>query len=226
MRSDFFPRRDADLAIFTTNFSEQLASKATQVGLLASDATLFAGLNSAWISALNIAKEPVTRTKPTIATKDEARAAVVAKLREYAARIQKFGGTTDTLRADFGLPIPKQRTPIPVPQEIPQIEIKRRVGTSIVLRLSEATGRRTKPAGVQSARIFTYVGPMVPTDPDLWKTEGVSSKTEIEIDFPSTLAPGTTVWITAAWSNPRGQLGIAAAPISTTIAGGGISMAA
>jgi hypothetical protein len=225
MYTDFVPNRESQLVSFTNNFGEQLTSKFAQVGRLSTDATAFAALNTAWVNAYAVAVEPATRTKSAVAAKNAAKRACVAKLRELAGLIQKFSGTTDALRADFGLPVPKQRSPIPVPTAIPNVEVTRRYGNTVIARLSDASGKFAKPKGVQGARVFTFVGPTPPTNPDQWRNEGQATRTEVELVFEGTSA-GDVVWICAAWYNPRGQLGPGSAPISTNIAGGSMSLAA
>lgn len=220
MYRDFLPRRDSELVAYTSNFAQQLTAKFAQVGRTQGDATAFAALNSAWVAAYNAAYDPETRTRGTVAAKDDAKRACVAKLRELAGLIQKFSGTTNQLRADFGLREQKQRSPIPVPSTYPGVLVKARDGGAVNIRLSDlSTGRYTKPAGVQGARIFTFVGANPPASPDLMKDEGQATRTDIQIDFPGVPA-GSTVWICAAWYNPRGQLGPGSPLISTVIAGG------
>jgi hypothetical protein len=225
MPSNFVPTRESLLVTFTNNFSEQLTAKFAQVGRLATDATAFAALNTVWANAYSVAIEPVTRTKSTVAAKNAAKRACVAKLRELSALIQKFSGTTDALRADFGLNPPKQRSPIGIPTEIPKILVFERVGEKVYIRLLDASDRRTMPVGVQGARVFTYVGPTPPASVDDWRNEGQTTRSEVELEFNNVPA-GSTVWVTAAYYNPRGQLGTACNPISTVIAGGALQIAA
>jgi hypothetical protein len=224
MNRDYVPTREAELVTFTNNFAEQLTAKFAQVGRTSQDATAFAALNAAWVASYATASNPPTRTKPSVQAKNTARRACVAKLRELAGLIQKFSGTTNELRADFLLPIPAQRSPIAIPTAIPNIEVRNRYGNTVVIRLSEPTGRRVMPKGVQGARVYTYVGPTAPTDPNAYFLEGQTTRNEVELQFDTALTPGTTVWITAAYYNPRGQLGPGATPISTVLAGGALNV--
>jgi hypothetical protein len=225
MPADFKPNREADLVGFTTNFSNQLSAKFELVGRSAADASTFADLNSAWVSAYNTANEPSTRTPPAIQGKNAAKAACVDKLRELVGLIQKFRGTTDALRRDFGLPIRKKKTPIPIPSNIPTAEVVKRYGQTVVVRLHDGSRRRAKPTGVAGARVYTFVGTSAPTDPGEWFFERQATTTEVTLHFDASLAPGTKVWITAQWYNPRGQVGQASPAISTVLAGGTTSLA-
>lgn len=226
MRSDFVPGTESLLVGFTTNFFNVLTLRATQVGLTAADATALGLLNSAWVESYATATEPSTRTKPAIEAKDACKAACVEKIREFAAHIQSYSGTTDELRAEFGLLIPKPRKPVPVPTIIPVVEVAKRWGTTIVYRIHDGSGRARKPAGVQGVRCYTFAGPTPPEDVSGWSAEGQSTRMEVEIEYDSALPPGTKVWFTAAYYNPRGQVGPGCLPYSAILAGGAMSVAA
>jgi hypothetical protein len=95
------------------------------------------------------------------------------------------------------------------------------------IRLSDATGvRRGKPAGVQGARLYTHVGPAAPVEIRDWNFEGQTTRVTADVEFPLTTPPGTVVWITAQWYNPRGETGPGCPPVSTTIVGGAMRQAA
>ena len=108
------------------------------------------------------------------------------------------------------------------------LEVIERMGTVVKVRLHDATGeRRGKPDGVAGARIYSHIGPTAPVNVVDWKFEGQVTRTaEIPITFASETAPGTIVWFTACWYNPRGETGPGCAPVSTNIAGGEMEMAA
>lgn len=224
MPRDYVPTREADLKVFTTNFAEQLTAKFAEVGMRSQDAAVFAALNSAWVDAYTTWTTPQTSTKPALEAKNAAKQACIAKMRELAAQIQRFSGTTNALRADFRLVIPKPRSRLPVPTAIPNITVWKRWGNTVVIRLTEPGGRRVFPKGVQGACIYTFVGTHPPTSADQLKDEGQTTRTEVEIAFPGVPA-GETVWICAAYYNPRGKLGPGSPMIGTHIAGGGMDVA-
>lgn len=226
MSTNFVPSREAELVAFTNNFAAKLTTSATLVGCTSAQAMAFITLNGDWVNSYAVANAPSTRTRDTIQTKNNAKKLCVANLRQLAGIIQKFPGTSNTLRAQFGLTIPAPRTPIPVPTVIPTIDILKRYGTTVIIRLHDGTSTKTFPAGVQGARVYTFTGAAAPTDPDAWKLEGQTTRGDVEVQFPLGTAPGTTVWFTAAFYNPRGQLGPGCAAVSTVLAGGSMSLAA
>jgi hypothetical protein len=54
--------------------------------------------------------------------------------------------------------------------------------------------------------------------------EGESTRTDFEVEFPSTVPAGTKVWLTAFWKNPRLMSGPPCAPVSIYL-GDGVSQA-
>jgi hypothetical protein len=114
------------------------------------------------------------------------------------------------------------RTPVPAPGNPPGIDIVSSVGNTVKIRLHDSTSstRRGKPAGVSGASVFSFVGAVAPTDQAGWNFEGNTSKTVVDVAFPSTTASGAKVWFTAFWFNARKQSGPAAAAVGTNIPGG------
>jgi hypothetical protein len=96
-------------------------------------------------------------------------------------------------------------------------------GNTVNLRLHEAgdSSRRGKPAGVNGAAIYSFVGAVPPTDEREWTFEGLTSKVKIDITFPGSVTPGSKVWFTAFWFNQRKQNGPAADCVTTNLQGGG-----
>src|SRR5438067_1011799 len=85
---------------------------------------------------------------------------------------------------------------------------------------------RGKPPGVNGAAVFSHVGETAPTDIGAWQFQGNTGKTNMDVVFPNTIAPGAKVWLTAFWFNGRKQSGPACNPVSTNLQGGSVSMAA
>jgi hypothetical protein len=223
--TDFLPAREAELVVWIGTFKALITANPTTYGLVAGQATTYGTLATNYVTAYNLANADATRSPSNIIAKDDARRLVVANTRLLAGIIQKFPGTTDQMRSDLGLTVPAQRSPIPVPANPPMLEIKQRVGTTVRLKLHDNVGNRSKPLGVQGARVYSFVGAQPPVQIEDWVFEGQATRTLVDISFPETTAPGTVVWFTAQWYNPRGQTGPGCAPVSTNIAGGAMPMA-
>lgn len=233
--TDYLPARDADLNNWALNFNTMLAAGGPGgiYGLSSAQITAFAALFSTWTTAYNASQAGPTRGPAATQTKNDARAAMVngpGGIRELVAIIQANPATTDTQRQELLITIrDTEPTPIPVPSLAPQIDLKPPVMRTLTMRLhNEASlGHKGKPQGVDGAIVFAHVGPMPPAPQDihLWTFQTNTKKTTVEIEFPSSVAPGSVVWVTAFWYNPRGESG-PPAPAVYTVLPGTMTMAA
>ena len=222
MPDTFLPSREDALLSFTRNFKNHIVASPTTYGLTALQATDYTTVFDAFEAALGVAQNPETRTKPKITAKNLAKKAVIAATRQLAAIVQAAPGVTDEQKEDLGLkPRDVEPTPVPIPSNPPVLTVAATMGQRVTIRLRDLRNqdRRAKPDGVSGAAVFSYVGETAPNDLDLWKFEGNTSLTTVEIEFPPTIAAGTKVWFTAFWFNPRKQSGPAAAAVGTTISG-------
>lgn len=229
MPKNFLPSKDADLLVWANNFSAKITATPVAYGLLAGQATAFAAILSSYSSALATSSNPVTRTRGTVAAKDAARTPMTASARNLARIINAFPTITNQQRIDLGLnPRTGQFTPINPPTETPVLEVVAAIGRLLKVKLhSINSDRRAKPDGVSGASIFSFVGAAAPADIALWRFEGSTTRTVVDVEFAPTVAAGSQVWLTAFWYSPRAQSGPACTPISAYIAGGvGVSQAA
>src|SRR5689334_3859073 len=72
-RSFFTTNVDSVLAAASDNFSTRISASAAEYGLSPSQAAAYAALNAAWQSAYQAAITPATRTKSSVAAKNQAR---------------------------------------------------------------------------------------------------------------------------------------------------------
>jgi hypothetical protein len=143
--------------------------------------------------------------------------------------IQASPAVTDAQKVQLGITVRKTTpSPVPPPSTAPTLTVAAVAGRTASVRLGDAQNphRRGKPAGVAGASVFSFVGAVAPADLNAWKFEGNVGRPEIDITFPSTLAAGTTVWLTAFWFNNRKQSGPACDPVSANLPGGGVSQLA
>lgn len=228
MPRSFLPSTDAALLAWSRNFSLRISATPTAYGLTAAQATSYAAANTAYANAYDAAVDPITRTRGKIAAKDDARKAVEAAARMLARYVQADPNVTNEQKIDLGLTVRKSDlTPVPPPAMSPDIDFVSVTGRTVRIRLHEASAaRRGKPAGVKGATVFSHVGQAPPGDISAWKFEANTSKTILDVAFPDTAPAGSLVWLTAFWFNTKSESGPACAPVSTNIAGGGVSMAA
>lgn len=221
--TDYLPSREADLLQWSVNFNARINASPMNYGLSVAQAAAYTTLHDAFAAAYTAANEPITRTAATIATKNSAKEALIrgaGGIRELAGIVQAFPGTTDTERIELGLTVrDTEPTPVPPPATAPTLSVISTLARVVKVRLRDAENpdRRGKPTGVSGAALFTFVGETPPSDPLQWSFLFNTSRTVFDVQFPSTVAGGSKVWLTAFWFNPRKESGPASAAVSTRI---------
>lgn len=219
----FLPSRDGPLLNWSSNFNLLVGVNFAQYGLNQQQATDYDALHQSYLSAFQAATHPPTRTPPSIQAKNMAKKALVTSARELVGIIQKHPGTTNEMRAALNVTIPDDEpTPIAPPTEPPLLLIGKRYQRTVTLKLrdSENPDSRARPEGVSGATIFSWVGEQPPVDITMWKFEGNTGKTTIDIEFPLTVPLASKVYFTAFWFNPRKQSGPACKPVSAYLDSG------
>jgi len=222
--TDYLPTRESDLVVWGNNFDAKINADPTGFGLTIAQAADFTTANTAWVAAFNAVNDNATRTPAAIQTKNTAKAAMVALARQLAQIIQKNPATTNTQRSELGLTVPDiEPTPVPIPSTSPIFEIISVLGQSLQFKLRDPAEpeRRGKPDGVAGASIFAFIGETAPANMAEWQSMGNFTRTNGTLTFLSALvSPGSKVWLTASWFNPRGQQGPLSSPQSVYLAGG------
>lgn len=224
--ASYLPLADGPLRDWAKNFSDQISAGGdpTALGLTLDQTMAYASLSGDYATKLAASINPETRGGATVLAKNNTKKALVAMSRELAMIVTNHPGVTDEQRYDMGLNIKDTTpTPVPPPDESPTIDVRSVDGWTLNIRLHDGSANRAKPEDVTGALVFSYVGDEAPVSVDDWKFEGTASKTNTKVIFPSTIVPGTKVWLTAAWVNGKLQSGPAAMPVSRFINYGGIA---
>jgi hypothetical protein len=221
MSHDYLPTREAELKDWLANASDKITAAPTTYALTAAQATTFSGLVSSFNTAYTAAVNPDTRTKGTILAKNDAMDAVKAYARQLVRIVQAAPAVTDTQRADLGINVHDEPSPINPPEEAPSLTVVSAIGRTMKIKLKglESEGRG-KPDGVAGANLFSFVGETPPAEISEWTFEGGSTRTDFDVEFPASVAAGSQVCLCACWFNPRNQPGPMCAPVSCYIAGG------
>ena len=224
--SSFLPNRDADLLTWAQSASAFITATPTAYGLTSTIATGFASTVSSYSAALE-AVQPGVRSKMAVIAKNNAKNALKANIRNWAKIVDGTATVTNAQRAQLGLNVRAQPSPIPPPTSAPNLDIVSVTGRTLRIKLHDGTGaRRGKPANVRGASIFSFTGATPPPSLEDWKFEGQTGKTIVEIPFPTTLAPGATVWLTAFWIGTRMEAGPVCDAVSVTFGAAGVATAA
>src|SRR5688572_5910823 len=223
------PTKDSALAAWSTNADTRLTATPTAFGCTAAQATAYTALHDPFIAAYEAAAAVGARSKSLVAAKDTAKANLLRYAREIYAFVQASLTVTDANKELLGVVVRNpEPSPVPAPATAPVLTVKSVSGRTVKIGLRDAASeeRRGKPPGVLGASVFSYVGATAPADISAWTFEGNTGRTTIDVVFPSTVAVGAQVWLTAFWFNPRKQSGPACTPVSTNVQFGGVSMAA
>jgi len=219
---------DAEFKAFIENFLALITLNPTSYGLVAGDATALAVVESAFVDALSVALAPSTRTSVTVEQKNTARDACENAVRYLIGRIEFTPSVTDAQKLALGINVRKPATAIQPPDAEPVLVVKKVDNRTVTIRLMQPEGDgRGKPENVYSAVVYSYVGPEpIPQDINLWKNEGVTTRTDFTINFPLSVPAFSKVWLTAAWQSPRLAAGPACEPISTFLGSGVVTQVA
>lgn len=230
--STYLPSREGELVTWSANMSALLAADPVIYGLTLGQATDFATLQTAYADAYTIANNDSTRTPASIVTKNDAKEALIngpGGIRELVDIIQAFPGTTNTMRANLQITVrDTEPSPIDPPASAPVLEVMKVWGRQVTVRIKVTADSETrgKPEGVAGATVLRAVGENPPSNEEGWKFVGNTGRTSYTFNLPDTVEPGSKVWITAFWFNPRKQSGPGATPVYTMTNNAGLSQAA
>lgn len=100
---DYLPKQDGKLVVWLNQFKTELATAATDLGLVAGDVTAITGDASSLLTALqNQSAEAATR-KSVTAAKEATMKSIVPKLRAFARRVKVMPGYTDAIGQRLGI---------------------------------------------------------------------------------------------------------------------------
>ena len=164
MARSFFAGTDAQLYAGSASFATKISATPTAYGLTAPQATAYAARNATYAAAYEAAIDPETRTKGTVAAKNDARVAVRMTASDLAKVINGTATVTDEQKIDLGLNVRKRPSPRPAPGTPSDFGIKLSGDGSLTLTWTcknpkGSTGtmyqvyRRTTATGE-----FTYLG--------------------------------------------------------------------
>jgi len=221
----YIPTKEAQLLSWSANLSTELGVDPATYGTTMEAVGAFQVLQAAFANAYATATTPTTRTGPTIEAKNEAKAALIAGTRPLVQSIQVSPVMTNTKRDILGIPIRDyEPTPIGVPTQMPKLTVTKVTGRLIGLQLMDQDDEKRRPVGVMAANLFSYAGDTPPADLKQWTYEGSVTLLDPAITIAESVSPGTTIWLTALWMNPRLQPGPACTPITTKTNYDGLSM--
>lgn len=227
MPRNYLPGSDAGLLDWSRNFANRIAAGPGVYGLTAGDAAGYAAAQGAYASAYRLAREPLTRGGHAVSVKNRERKALVAASRRLARVVMARPGVSDAQRVALGLnPRRVSRRRVPAPEARPVVYVSGVNGSRVRLRLDnpEAPARRGRPVDVMAAVVFYFVGDQPPAKLADWAYCRATNRTRLEVVLSPSLRPGEAVWLTACWTNARGERGPLATPVRTMIGWGALAL--
>jgi hypothetical protein len=210
---------DLKLLRWSETFSAKINGDASYYGLSNEQAAAYADLHAQFAAKL-ATNLPQVRSKVTVTEKDAARAAMVADARLLVNLINGQKTLTDADKVGLNIPVRSGPTKAALPDEAPLLHIESVRGNTAWIRLRQKRSTSPgKPAGVQGATLFRFVGEEPPASGEAWTFIGNTGKTALSIDFPAQLPPGATVWLCAQWINTRLEPGPLCPPVATNLQG-------
>lgn len=218
-----FPRSDSALLAWSLNVLDKITADPSEYNLVAADATAYGLVHTAYADALALC-DPTNRNKANVAAKNTARTNLKNAASLLANKVYSGANVTVAQKVSLGMPPRNAPSPIPAPTVSPTIEVLSTSAWTVKIRLiNPSTGSaRSKGPGISGISIFSFVGANPPADISQYQFEGNSGKTVVDLQFPTSLAAGTKVWITAFYFNGRKQSGPISAATPASLPGGGV----
>jgi hypothetical protein len=216
MPRDFFPRGDADAVAFTANFSHRINADAALYHVSPERAAAYAQLQLAYAQAYQATANAGTATRSGRVVRREARAALERETRSIAAIIRVVSDIPLADKIAVGVKVRSNPSRIARPSVAPAIVVRSVVGRTVTVDLLDAEShKRRMPRGVRSAVVHTGVGGQPLAGDFTFGSTRLTSTTRVRIQFTADLPPGTRVWLSACWMNPRHQRGPGCEPVFT-----------
>lgn len=220
MAIPYIPPADALYLSWLTNFATLIAANPAAYGLVAGDAASITAQDVSYSTAYAVAIDPPTRTAPTVAAKDAARAVSEAVVRPYAINIRNNAGISNQAKLDVGVTVPDLTpTPVPAPATAPVLMLVMAQILQHQLQFRDALTPllKMKPMNVIGCQIYRAIGTVAAVDPSQASYFAVATKTPFLIPFDGA-DRGKVCTYFARWNTRSGPSGIAqVGPWSTSL---------
>ncbi|MDR1153725.1 MAG: hypothetical protein LBL04_03360 [Bacteroidales bacterium] len=207
---DFLPKNDRNLLQWVINFLTYLMTAMMRFNFPQAVYDRLAALRDEFAQKLDIAENPMTRTKLSIQAKNTAKKALIADVRlsvkEYLAYNHEV---TDEDRDGLGIPVHKTtRTPAPVAKDAPEADTDTSVIGRITIGFFEKGSRhkKAKPAGQHCAEIAWILSETPVTRWDGLIHSSVDTNSPFTLVFENDQR-GQTVYVALRWEITRGEKG-------------------
>lgn len=212
-QQDLIPRKDGEFNDFQDLLMTTVTANAVVWSIPAGEVTTGTTLKSAWDGTYARVINPVTKTKPNVEAKNNARDSYKAWMRPFLQRYIVLNPIlTDADRVALGLkPRDHTRTRVPVPTTTVQLDLAAGHGSTVKVLFhpeadAEGNSHRGKPKGVAQCEIVFKADAPAPVSPDECNNYKVATDSPLLIGFASAQA-GKRLYVFARWLNSRNEGG-------------------
>ena len=207
IKSDYIPKKDAELAAWSANFAAGITANAGAWEISPDEVEALQIANDTF-AALHAQADSPAKNSIIVAEKNAARKALVAKIRELVGFRLKNPVITDAQRISLGLHVRDTTyTTITVPKSRPELDVDvldfRRLKVAFHDMGSDS---KAKPYGVHGAVIVYAVLDTPPADPDALTRSVLATRTPHILEFTEA-ERGKTVYVAICWQNRKGEKG-------------------
>jgi hypothetical protein len=218
--SDYIPAPDDAFRTFAENFAANITANPGAYMLTPGQAASIQGVVDTFVAKLAIATNELTRTKTTIAAKDDARSIAEHMIRQYAIDIKFNEGIPDGDKMAIGVrPINPSREPIAAPTSQPLISVLGNLPGVQSLRYADSNTpeSRSKPFGVTELQLFRGIGDTESLPLTECQFYAKITRNPVEVEFDEA-DDGKIATYYARWATAKGEVGPWSVPISFRIA--------
>lgn len=221
--TNYMPRPDGDFAAWANNYYAAVKKWWDAQGLDPTDLKPLETALAEWQKDYPAHVKAQAAAEGARQAKDVARAALEKEVRPITNFVQGYTKTTDADRATIGITVrDTSKTPSPTPTSAPVVQVESGQRLTHRLRFTDAAAptRRGKPPGTIGAEVWLALTPTGQPPPplgDSYKFLSVSSRGNLQTDFPSAEA-GKTAYYALRWVSTRGEKGPWSEVTSATVA--------
>jgi hypothetical protein len=217
---DYIPSDDAGFRTWALNYATNIGANPPLYMLTTGQAASISGAVDDFIAKLTIADNELTRTKQTIADKDDSRSIAESMCRQYAVLIKENTGITDGDKLSIGVrPINPSREPVECPQTSPLLSILGNTPGSQTLVYADSSSpeSKAKPFGATELQLFLAIGPDEPASLADARFYAKVTRNPVGVEF-SEADDGKIATYYGRWASARGEFGPWSLPVSMRIA--------
>jgi hypothetical protein len=220
MAESYIPSTDEGFRTWAENFASNISANPGLYMLSPAQAASIQSVVDDFVAKLAIALNENTRTKPSVASKDDSRAVAETLCRQYAMLIKDNTGISDEDKIAVGVrPINPNREQIECPQTSPLLSILGNTpgAQTVVYADSTTPDSKAKPLRASELQLFRAVGTVEAAPLSEAQFYGKFTRNPIAVEFGEA-DDGKIATYYARWASIRGETGPWSLPVSMRIA--------